>query len=174
MKCGKPYCACIGVCFAQQSPLNDDLKLPGAEMTTEPKMPPLSEACIYQIADSPKCNPDTSGWGPRFSYVNFAHAICAARDQQWSERVTVLENKLFLSDEAGRVLSSHYAKRGERLQAAHERVAELEHVLGVAREALRTCKMFSGVNFGAQYVYGTHEVANAITAIDAAQKPQGE
>lgn len=32
MKCGHPYCNCIGDCFAQQSPLDDHLHLP--TMTT--------------------------------------------------------------------------------------------------------------------------------------------
>jgi len=32
MKCGKPYCVCVGQCFAQQSPLNNTS---GGSMTTE-------------------------------------------------------------------------------------------------------------------------------------------
>jgi len=28
MKCGKPYCACVGTCFAQHSPLDDNEQLP--------------------------------------------------------------------------------------------------------------------------------------------------
>lgn len=27
MKCGKPYCTCVGQCFAQVSPLDDNLNL---------------------------------------------------------------------------------------------------------------------------------------------------
>jgi len=64
---------------------------------------------------------------------------------RWAERVAVLENKLALAEEAGRELSGNYIKRGERLDKAIEQVAELERVLGVARDALVSVRPFGEV-----------------------------
>lgn len=35
----------------------------------------LTDERIYEIADSDECNPDKSGWGPKFSISDFARAI---------------------------------------------------------------------------------------------------
>lgn len=35
----------------------------------------LSEERIFEIADSDECNPDSGGWGPKFSVLAFARAI---------------------------------------------------------------------------------------------------
>lgn len=38
----------------------------------------LTDEEIYEIADSPECNPDDRGWGPKFSTLKFARAVLAA------------------------------------------------------------------------------------------------
>lgn len=35
----------------------------------------LTDERIYELADSDRCNPDNSGWGPKFSPLEFARAI---------------------------------------------------------------------------------------------------
>lgn len=36
---------------------------------------PLSEARLYDLADSEECNPDAGGWGAKFDFLAFARAI---------------------------------------------------------------------------------------------------
>jgi hypothetical protein len=35
----------------------------------------LTDDEIYEIADSEECNPNRSGWGPKFDFLAFARAI---------------------------------------------------------------------------------------------------
>lgn len=58
----------------------------------------LTDDQIYEIADSPECNPDDRGWGPKFSTLKFARAILATASpvvpEGWTEAKKLAETVL--------------------------------------------------------------------------------
>jgi len=120
-------------------------------MNTEPKMPPLTDepmVALYLKWDA------TQG----ASHADLIRQTVALRDQQWAERVADLEQTLDF--QSGSI---------EAVQRANERlakkIAELERVLGVARDDIVLLSRLANIDHGPRA---------SIATIDAARSKEGQ
>ena len=58
------------------------------------EVPLLADELIHDIADSPECNPDRSGWGAKFDFELFARAIEQAVRAQWAAEVKARDEEM--------------------------------------------------------------------------------